>query len=359
MGFTLKHQKLLSLPVQIIEMSNGVTLKRGCTEVRITGPDAGQAVKMILDAARTGSASLADIRKLFAPSSGRRVEQLMRKLLKRRLLVPSSSHGTSINGQESHTDIFFWHFGETADRIIKELNKVHLVIIGVNSVSRQLAVGLNGCGYNNFEIFDHPQHRNVRFFDKTGSLKNEQWPVSLSRPQDWDDSQEWKAADCLVATSDFGGQDAMCQWNKLCKDHSVHFMPVMLKNMVGYVGPLIIPGETACYECFLFRQRSHALEPDAEQFADKAAFQGQGIIGFHPSMATILGDIAAFELTRFYADVLPVRSVGTLLEVNLLAASITERKVLRVPRCPTCSALMKKSRPNITKAFFNDRTHPR
>jgi molybdopterin-synthase adenylyltransferase len=181
----------------------------------------------------------------------------------------------------------------------------------------------------------------------------------LTRPQDWQDGQAWDAADCLVVTSDFGGQDAMCQWNKLCWDRSVHFMPIMLKNMVGYVGPLIIPQETACYECLFFRQLSHAFEPDAEQFSDKAAFQAQGIIGFHPSMATILGDIAAFELIRFYADLLPSRSVGSLLEVNLLAASITERKVLRVPRCPTCSALMKTPRPNITKELFIDRTRAR
>jgi hypothetical protein len=177
MGFNLKHQKLLSLPVQIIAISNGVILKRGCTEVRITGPDAGQAVKMILDAARTGSASLADIRRLFAPSSGRRVEQLTRKLLERRMLVPRSSHGTSVNGRENYADIFFWHFGKTADRVIKELNKVHLAVIGVNYVSRQLSAGLNGCGYSNFVVFDHPQHRNLWFFDKTGSLKNEQWPA--------------------------------------------------------------------------------------------------------------------------------------------------------------------------------------
>ena len=211
---------------------------------------------------------------------------------------------------------------------------------------------LMASGYSNFWIIDHPKHRNMRFFGETGHLKENEWPATLMRPQVWNETTQSDLGACLIATSDFGGQQALCEWNNLCIDRSIHFMPVVLKNMIGYVGPMIIPGETACYACLISRQRSHSADPEAEHLIDKAAFDGQPIIGFHPSMSTMLGDIACFELMRFYGGVLPDRKAGRLLEVNLLAASMTGRTIVKVPRCAACSPLRKISQTNLGAALF-------
>ena len=347
-----KRGKLKALPVQIVEIPGGVVLKRGCTEVTLAGSGTAEAVRMVLNATGTG-ASVRAIRQLFALSSGRDVKELVKNLVERNLLVPSESADSTVNEQESNVDIFFWHFGETARHAIERLNQVRLQIIGVNFISRQLAVSLAACGHRNVEVIDHPQHRNLRLFDGAGELKKEEWPTTLNRPRSWNGGKV-DVRDCLVATSDFGGQQALRRWNKLCIDRRVHFMPVLLKNMIGYVGPLVIPGETACYECFTARQTSHAIETETEHITDKVAFDGQGVVGFHPTMASILGDIAAFELTRFYAEVMPGRKVGRLLEVNLLAGGITERTVLKVPRCAACSPLQTHARTNLTKSVFEE-----
>jgi molybdopterin-synthase adenylyltransferase len=124
--------------------------------------------------------------------------------------------------------------------------------------------------------------------------------------------------------------------------------------MTGLVGPLVIPGETACYECFLFRQCSNSPEEDFEPIIEAFAFEGQRFVGFHPSMASILGDIAAFEITRFYLSALPNQKVGRLLEVNLLAAGMTARNVLKVPRCAACSPLHQQSSINMMKILFGE-----
>jgi hypothetical protein len=70
------------------------------------------------------------------------------------------------------------------------------------------------------------------------------------------------------------------------------------------------------------------------------------VIGFHPAMASVLGDLAAFELARLYAPALPNRSVGTQIEVNLLGPRLTSRRILKAPRCRTCSPLL--SRPSFS-----------
>ena len=56
-------------------------------------------------------------------------------------------------------------------------------------------------------------------------------------------------------------------------------------------------------------------------------------------MASILGDVAAVELSKFLGGWMPTRLAGAVAEVNLVATEMKVRKVLRVPRCPTCGSL--------------------
>ena len=155
----------------------------------------------------------------------------------------------------------------------------------------------------------------------------------------WVQSLKPESLDCLIATSDFGGLQLMRQWNEFCVQHGRHFLPVVLQDLIGYVGPLVIPGETACFECLRARQNANLEEASARRAAEHAAFEGQGIVGCHPAMASVLGDIAAIELTKFYGIRMPIWQVGTLIEVNLLAGRMTPRKVLKVPRCAVCGTL--------------------
>ena len=260
-----------------------------------------------------------------------------------KLLVPCEEE---TEGPESNLDVFYWHFGEKAAQVTARLNRRTLVILGVNCISRQLAISLAASGVENFHVLDHPRLRNLCLFDDAGKLKADQWPASLKAPQDWTDSLGSQSFDCLIATSDFGGQEAMREWNTLCVKENRHFLPVVLQDLIGYVGPLVVPGETACLDCLRTRQNSQTKDYQSRRLPEGVAFEGQGVIGFHPAMASIIGNIAAFELIKLYSDTLPFSKVGTLIEVNLLATEMKARKVLKIPRCPTCSPL--KTRPSTT-----------
>lgn len=342
----LGRDKLIALPVQTIETSDGVILKRGCAEFKIIGPGAADAVRTVFARVVRGAASTDDILKTFVRSSHRPVKKLIAQLIERRLLVSKSNLGRDINDFESNLDIFLWHFNESACKWVDRMNTASLVIIGVNYISRRLTASLVACGYRRLKVIDHPHHRNGRLYN-TGGLKRDEWPTPMIPVETVQVSQDFDLGDCLIVTSDFGGQDTLCQWNKLCIDSRVHFMPVVLKNMIGQVGPFIIPGETPCYQCLFSRQLSHSSNAEAEQAIDREAFNGQIVAGFHPSMASTVGDISAFEITRFYGGALPPRKPGTWIEVDLLAGSMTERTVLKVPRCLACSPLNKTSPTNL------------
>ncbi len=351
--------KLQAPAVQVIEIADGVILKRGCTEFKIAGAGAAEAVKKILAVAGNGGATREEILELFDPEAGPIIERLSEQLLGRRLLVPCEEND-STESPESNLDIFYWHFGEKTKRVTERLNKRSLVILGVNCISRQLAVSLAASEMENFHVLDHPRFRNLRLFDNAGRLKADQWPASLKVPQDCTDGLGSHSFDCLIATSDFGGREEMREWNKLCVQEKRHFLPVVLQDLIGYVGPLVVPGETACFDCLRIRRNSQMHDERPRRFTEAVAFEGQGAIGFHPSMASIIGNIAAFELIKFYSETLPFRKVGTLIEVNLLATEMKARRVLKIPRCPTCSPLMTRPsttpyKPNFAPPEANDR----
>lgn len=339
-------RKYVMLPVQIIALSDGALVKRGGMEFRVNGTGVANALSLISSITQKRGVSLQELLDLFVPSSWIYVRELITKLKNRRLLVPlRRTSSLSVPG-ENHLNVFLWHFGKTSDQVLARLNKVHIDIIGVNFISRQLALTLSSCDQGSFNVIDHPEHRNGHFFNETGKLIEHEWPDRLKRPLEWKDEAQLNTNRCMVVTSDFGGQTTLRQWNRLCIENKTPFLPLLLKNMIGYVGPFIVPGETACYECFSSRQISHMIDGAGNMSLDHDAFKNQRVCGFHPSMATILGDLAAFEIMRFYCNAIPGTKPGRLLEIDLLNSTMTERTVLKVPRCPVCSPLYYRS-PNI------------
>lgn len=348
--------KLRSLPVQLIQLKDGVLLKRGCLETKICGDGATEAVCIILEQASRRAITREELCRLFAAPNSAAVLTLVDKLVARRLLVPANQGTTPLDMNESSLEVFYWNFGaQGLAEISRRMDERRIVILGVNSISRQLVTSLAAANAKNFEVVHYSMLCNLRFLDAEGGINPEHWPASISDPLDYDQwakQLEPESIGCLVATSDFGGMHLMRVWNQYCVEHRIHFLPIVLQDLVGYVGPLVVPGETACFECLRARQNSHMPDPELQRAAEYESFAGQRATGFHPAMASILGDLAALELTRFYGGWAPQRIVGTLIEANLLSPEVKARKVLKIPRCQVCSSLVTKAAVNLNKEMF-------
>jgi bacteriocin biosynthesis cyclodehydratase domain-containing protein len=312
-------------------------VRRGCTQIRVEGEEAERVLRDALLAAGEGLAPEEFCRRYAAPDRDS-VRQLLDMLAARRILVPEDSDLLP-EAEESALDVFYWHFGVGGASMARRMAEKRTAILGVNCISRRLALSLADCGVERVEVVDHPLLRNLRLFREDGSLEEDAWhraPVPLPY-EAWADGSA--GVECLVATCDFGDQQIMRDLNRFCLAEGLPFLPVVLQDIIGYVGPLVVPGETACFECLRGRQNSHLEDPELARLPEAVAFHGQAVNGFHPSMASVLGDIAAVELTKFYGGVLPGRRAGCLVEVNLFNHHLVARKVLKVPRCPACSAL--------------------
>jgi molybdopterin-synthase adenylyltransferase len=342
-------QTFHSLPVQLIHIKGGVILKRGCTEIQIQGESIGQTLEQIFSLSSEKGLTKNALLASFPLASQIPISQLIDQLIERHLLVPHSFVGRPTEIAEDPTDIFYWHFGEPQADISQRLNAQKITIFGVNYISRQLVRSLSEAGFTHVEIVDEPGLRNLRLFDKTFSVRSNLWSDLLPIPMDqkqWEATTDPAGLNCLIATSDFGTAPILREWNQYAIEHNLRFFPIVLSNMIGTVGPVVIPNETACWECVLARQNSHLRDPGSKQAVDAVSavsYEGQGIVGFHPSMASILGDIAAMEITKFFSRIVPLWNVGKLIEVNLLSARMITRKVLKLPRCIVCSPLNTRS----------------
>lgn len=328
-----------SLPVQMIQVENDVVLKRGCIEIQFTGVHNAARLRFLLDSFHNGSTQEALLAQVGEDQQSD-IRELIEVLKARNILVPMNSASEQQAPSETPLDVFYWHFDPHGQSITQRLRSRRIVVLGVNAVSQSLLPALSLCGFEDLTLVAYPtcldsNNRNCLCPSPSSHLFTIQSPIAYDS---WIGKVDWKSLDCLIATSDCGGRDLLRDWNELAVQNGCHFFPIVLQDVIGYLGPLVIPAETACYECLIFRENSHLDDFRLRRAVERSAFTGDQT-AFHPLMASVLGQVAAFELTKFYSNMVPIRHVSTLIEVNLLGTTITTRKILKIPRCVVCSSL--------------------
>lgn len=121
-------------------------------------------------------------------------------------------------------------------------------------------------------------------------------------------------------------------WNAEALARGTPWLPVVpFDGTVAGVGPLVVPGETACHTCYRLRRTVDGLAP------------GERALRAHhlssPATDAVLAGLAAAAAVRWLATG-DTSAVGTLLAVELEPhVAVTRHPVYRVPRCPSCSPL--------------------
>jgi bacteriocin biosynthesis cyclodehydratase domain-containing protein len=123
-------------------------------------------------------------------------------------------------------------------------------------------------------------------------------------------------------------------WNDAALAAGLRWLPVLgFDGRFAAVGPLVIPGESCCYQCFSRRRAANLEFGD-----DLAAIQRVPVAAVaDPAFAALVVALAAHVVLRWLAgEDRTVPGVLYAVEAQPLPA-ITDHTVLRVPRCPACS----------------------
>jgi bacteriocin biosynthesis cyclodehydratase domain-containing protein len=124
----------------------------------------------------------------------------------------------------------------------------------------------------------------------------------------------------------------LAAWNRRAVGPWLQVLP--FDGRLAAVGPVFVPGQTACHECFLLRRDSTiAPMPD----------RSQGRHSGSPALDAVVAGLAAHIALRWlvagdHAD------AGVLLAVEPGAElRCTRHFVYRVPRCPACSPVAQRA----------------
>jgi bacteriocin biosynthesis cyclodehydratase domain-containing protein len=339
-------RKFRALPAEIIKIEGGILVRRDCTLLRVHGEGVEAILKLIFGRAGLEAATQPELREAVAQGFPEldppRIDRLIEYLERARILVDAASHSPA-DESEGPLELFFWNYDAAWKKSVRSLAQHRIGLLGINLITRRLASALRDAGFKEFEIFDKEDLRNPRLF-VSDRLNSDQWPEPVGSPIS---EVEWKDRrtdiSCLVAACEFGGQQLLRRVNADAVEAKIPFLPIILHDHVGQIGPFVIPRETACLECVRARQNAAMSEPALQRAVEHRSDVGILVTGYHPSMLSILGDIAALELTKFFSPSLPYRRIGNLIEVDLLKPSIVVRKVLKVPRCKVCSNVQRVS----------------
>lgn len=122
-------------------------------------------------------------------------------------------------------------------------------------------------------------------------------------------------------------------WNRLALACGTRWLQVLpFDGLLAAVGPLFVPGETGCHECYRLRRNANltSLRIDEEPPV-------RGSYPSAPVLDVLLAALAALTATRALA-LGELASAGVLLAVELAPhLQCSQHVVYRVPRCPSCS----------------------
>ena len=349
-------EKLRALPTDIIKVDGGAVLRRDCTVLRVHGEGVEKVLSVLFGLAGGAGATRAELISALAsnfPGIEQAADKLLISLVDCRILVEDGVEANR-GSAETSTEIFFWNFDPSWNNAANTLSRHYILLFGVNTVSRSIARALSDCGSENYDIADRASLRGAGFFGDAGEMIAGKWGSGMKHPLDPEaiEDIDMTAVACMVAATDMGAQHLLRPLNQYAVRNKIPFLPVVLRDHIGQIGPLVVPGETACLECL--RARQNANHPDQETYraAELPSEAGTWTVGHHPAMSAMIGDVVVMELSKQFITRLPHRNVGTLIEIKLLEPSIARRKVLKIPRCTVCGATNTVSSANPDKKEY-------
>lgn len=319
------------LGVQAIIHADGVVLKRGMTRVFLQGPNVHALLERLVDDSRNNSGVSRDSLKMrLSEEEWPVVDAIIDALSARRLLRRIEAGEPEAPSRETPEGIFYWDFGASGAEVRQRLAERAVPIFGVNAISVALLANLRASGMTGAYLVDHPRLRGLGLAPPVPGTE----PVTF---EEWTESDAPDGAGCFVVCSDFGGLELMREWNAYCVEHQVNFFAIVLQDYVAYIGPMVLPNRSPCFECIWSRQNSNLDDPVLARATERMAFFGQHVVGGLPLMATAAASVAAMELLKYFSQSLPGGNIGKLIELDLMEPALRVRRALKVPFCRVCS----------------------
>lgn len=150
----------------------------------------------------------------------------------------------------------------------------------------------------------------------------------------WEATSLDRTHDVAVAAAGPDELVELGEWDRRRKDDGVAWLALPpFDGRLAPIGPLVVPGETACLACYRLRR---AATSDCRD--ELRALQGSPSAARAASaLESVVAGVAALALLRYLAGLDPTLP-GSFYALDAgVPLSLSRHRVLRVPRCPACS----------------------
>gem|GEM_PF-4795987 len=145
-----------------------------------------------------------------------------------------------------------------------------------------------------------------------------------------------KEAELAVVCPDHHRVSLLRTVNRACLERNVTWTSARTLGARVEVGPTVVPGETACFDCYEQRRQSNynGYREDAER-AERLALQGLDT----GRLAVEAADgILVAEVLKLVGGFSRPMTYGSLFSLDLITLESRLHPVLKIPRCASCGA---------------------
>jgi bacteriocin biosynthesis cyclodehydratase domain-containing protein len=127
--------------------------------------------------------------------------------------------------------------------------------------------------------------------------------------------------------------------NAVSLRQGVLLLPVVIHQGEAVIGPTVLPGRTACYECFKHRLKTHASFPDDEDAYDAHLDrEAAGVtLPEWPPFTAAVAALAAMEAVRLVTRFTQPVTLGQVLFLDALTGTQQTSRIWKLPQCPACA----------------------
>jgi ribosomal protein S12 methylthiotransferase accessory factor len=251
--------------------------------------------------------------------------------------------------------------GVAAPAALDVLRQLRIMIVGLEAHGAQLAAILADCGVGSLLLVDPfaCQPGNLALMPLIGpeaigvprqqalqtALRSRGVTSEIITGGEQELTKERIAALALGAHLLVGcfdkGFAASSHWiNRASLSQGIPALYAELRGHTALIGPLVLPGQTACYMCY--RMRSIACEEDFnaamtyEEFLDRRKLPALHERGVLPMLPSYTGSLLALEILKQALNLSRPALANALLEFNALSLQTTSHPLLQKPDCPVC-----------------------
>lgn len=245
--------------------------------------------------------------------------------------------------------------GESADALQAKLGEARVAIIGCGGLGSWVACGLSEIGVGSLLLIDDDRvelsnlNRQVLYTeDHLGKLKIEAATQTLRAhnstleiepiarrvdgPEDLREILD-PSVTLVVSTGDWPPHDLPRWVNTVCAELAIPWIGAGQFPPRLRVGPLVIPGVSACLECLeTDARRTHPLYDEITAFRDRRQ-QPDPSVG---PVSAVIGSMVASEVMHLLVGPDLPMSVGRALLLDLRSMELQRIAIPRDPGCRTC-----------------------